>query len=307
MASANSFEVKDILALAKKAAHKAGEFVQAARVKNFVDSQKADRKLGTSFIKKSATTDIVTETDRKSEAMITKIIRDAYPSHKIIGEEASEKGGYELTSDPTWIIDPIDGTTNFVHTFPYSCILISFAFKKKIIVGVMRDAIHDETMYATKGGGCWMESPNYTGRVQTSTCQSLQTAYVFLGLGYSRTESHAINCYARIRELFKTNVQAIRVLGSCGLNMAHVACGRADGYVELDCPKIWDFSPGSLMVEEAGGWVASPEGTELDLMGRSVVCAPNEKIGKMLIKIIKEAKSYSDMTSKRIEESKAKL
>mmetsp|Transcript_36585 Transcript_36585/g.67606 ORF Transcript_36585/g.67606 Transcript_36585/m.67606 type:complete len:297 (-) Transcript_36585:117-1007(-) len=283
---AAEFKIHDVLALAKEAATKAGTFVADARAKNFVDRQTG--KNNSAFQTKSNSTDVVTVTDQKSEEMITGIIKKHYPGHKIIGEESSNSG-YELTEAPTWIIDPIDGTTNFLHGFPYTCVLIAFAVKKEVVVAVLRDPVHNETFYATKGGGCFMESPMYTGKVKTSGCEDIKKAYVMVDAGYGRSDKEILRFHTRCRELLRRKTQGLRVVGSCGLNMAYVACGRIDGYVEEECPKIWDFAPGSLMVTEAGGFVGDPHGGALNLMGRSVMAAATKPLFDVLGTCVKEA------------------
>eukprot|EP00469_Lotharella_globosa_P014117 CAMPEP_0167825992 /NCGR_PEP_ID=MMETSP0112_2-20121227/9726_1 /TAXON_ID=91324 /ORGANISM="Lotharella globosa, Strain CCCM811" /LENGTH=293 /DNA_ID=CAMNT_0007728265 /DNA_START=36 /DNA_END=917 /DNA_ORIENTATION=+ len=289
------YKMEDILALAKMAATRAGKFVADARTKNFVDRQTGKAK--NAFQTKSNSTDVVTETDQKSEEMITGLIKKHYPHHKIIGEESSTEG-YELTDAPTWIIDPIDGTTNFLHGFPFTCVLVSFAFKKEVVVAVMRDAIHKETIYATKGGGCFMDSPGYTGRVKTSGCEEIKKAYVTVDAGYGRSDKEILRFHTRCRELLRRKAQGLRVVGSCGLNMAYVACGRIDGYVEENCPKIWDFAPGSLMVTEAGGFVGDPHGGPLDLMGRSVMAAATKPLFETLGTCVKDAVKHMKQLSK---------
>jgi len=293
------FKVGEILRLAKECALQAGEFVAKARRQNFVDRQNNIENV--KIMTKSNTSDVVTETDQKSEALITSMIRKRYPKHQIIGEESSS-GGYNLTDKPTWIIDPIDGTTNFLHGFPYTCVLVSFAVGRKVVVAVCRDAIHDETFYATRGGGAFMESPWYSGRIRTSGCGAqLQRAYVMVDAGYGRTNKDILRFHSRCRELLQHNVQGIRVVGSCGLNMAYVACGRVDGYVEENCPKLWDFAPGSLLVEEAGGYVGNPDGSQpLNLMGRSVLCAATKDLALRLKDVVTEADKYLDSITKDV-------
>ena len=117
---------------------------------------------------KSATTDLVTETDQRCETIITHHITKHYPNHKIIGEETSGSSEYVLTNDPTWTIDPIDGTTNFVHSLQLSCILISFIFKKEVLVGVTYDPYKDELFYAIKGhGACLVTAATMTKKNKT--------------------------------------------------------------------------------------------------------------------------------------------
>lgn len=289
---ARDYKLREVLDFAVMAASKAGELVARTRMNQFrqrqgLASSDGDSKKQQSFGTKSNSCDVVTETDRAAEALIVRMIRERYPSFAIIGEEdASDKGSYELTGAPTFIVDPIDGTTNFLHGFPFTCVLISFADGGVVRAGVLRDPIHDETFTATLGGGCWLRSPGFNGRVQTSGQTDISKSYVFVDAGYGRDPVAVARFNSRTKHLLRRRVQGMRAAGSCGLCMAYVACGRIDGYFEELCPKLWDFAAGSLMVSEAGGWVGDPLGGPLDLKGTSVLAAGSKQLAEAILDAI---------------------
>jgi fructose-1,6-bisphosphatase/inositol monophosphatase family enzyme len=165
----------EVLALAKTAALAAGAVIRKAWS-------------GTSAIRdtKSNATDLVTETDQQCEDIIVKLIRAKFPQHDIIGEETTGAGQYQLTSAPTWTIDPIDGTTNFVHRIPQSCVIIAFVHEKEVLVGVTYDPMADELYWATKGGGAFMKSPRYEGPISVSNTTAISQAVVGVEVGYAR-------------------------------------------------------------------------------------------------------------------------
>jgi fructose-1,6-bisphosphatase/inositol monophosphatase family enzyme len=158
-ASLNLFDLDNVLAVAKAAVSKAAPVVRAAWAGG----------VGRSSIEhtKANATDLVTHTDKQVEAMIIAEIRTSFPNHCIIGEETSG-ASYDLTNEPTWTIDPIDGTTNFVHRFPWTCILISFIVNKEVKVAVTLDPVHQDLFWAVKGRGSWMKNAEFEGQIRTS-------------------------------------------------------------------------------------------------------------------------------------------
>lgn len=277
-----------ILEVAKEAAQMAGAEIRKAMV---------TPKCG--IATKSNSVDLVTETDKKCEELVTKFLTSKYPTHKIIGEEdMGADGKYKLTDAPTWTIDPIDGTTNFVHRLALTCVLVSFIYEKQPIVGVTLDPMSGEIFWAVKGKGAYMKNcDNIVHPISVSGTTSLQQAVISMDAGYGRGEE-AVQKYISVQKaILLKRVRHVRVFGSCGLTMAYVACGRLDaafeeGSWELNCgPKIWDFSAGKLLVEEAGGVTRDVTGriskeNELDLMQRSVFVAGSSELAKDLLDTI---------------------
>eukprot|EP00238_Polyblepharides_amylifera_P010656 CAMPEP_0196579486 /NCGR_PEP_ID=MMETSP1081-20130531/22031_1 /TAXON_ID=36882 /ORGANISM="Pyramimonas amylifera, Strain CCMP720" /LENGTH=283 /DNA_ID=CAMNT_0041899099 /DNA_START=64 /DNA_END=915 /DNA_ORIENTATION=- len=272
----------DLLKTALKAAHAAGSAI------NDIWDKKSSVK-----DTKSNQRDLVTETDQRCEQIITEILKTAYPEHEIIGEETVGSGKYSLGSGPTWTVDPIDGTTNFVHRIPSTCVLIAFLLEKEPLVAVTYDPINDEMYWATKGGGAHLKSRRHDGPVAVSSCEALDCALVGLESGYGRDEKTVKRLSTTIEALMTKGVRSLRMAGACGLNVTNVACGRWDaffeeGYWESNSgPKIWDFSPGKLIIEEAGGVMVNLDGSDFDLMGRGVFCAANRKLADEIIEMMK--------------------
>lgn len=197
---------------------------------------------------KSTLTDMVTEVDHASEELIVRRIREARPEDGIIGEEGSSREG---TSGATWVIDPLDGTTNFLYGFPAFAVSIAVEVGGEAVVGVVHDVSRDEVFAAAKGRGATLD-----GRpIETSGKRDLETALVATGFGYApeRRRRQA----ALVAEVLPS-VRDIRRAGSAALDLCWVACGRLDGYFEQGI-QHWDWGAGTLIVAEAGGrtgWVA---------------------------------------------------
>jgi inositol-phosphate phosphatase/L-galactose 1-phosphate phosphatase len=184
-------ELDEALAVARRAAHEAGAAIRACWYGGASAVQKT----------KSAHTDLVTETDQRCEEMIVAILREAFPSHEIIGEEDVGAGGagYELTARPTWTVDPIDGTTNFVHRIAQSCVIMAYLEHRQVLLGVVYDPIADELFWATKGGGAWLDSPRSAAagasnprRLACSNTTEISRAVVGLEVGYRRGADHGV-------------------------------------------------------------------------------------------------------------------
>eukprot|EP00241_Pyramimonas_parkeae_P013070 CAMPEP_0114245002 /NCGR_PEP_ID=MMETSP0058-20121206/11650_1 /TAXON_ID=36894 /ORGANISM="Pyramimonas parkeae, CCMP726" /LENGTH=294 /DNA_ID=CAMNT_0001357999 /DNA_START=4 /DNA_END=888 /DNA_ORIENTATION=- len=274
-----------VLELAMRAARSAGAIISG------VWDQKSDVK-----DTKSNSRDLVTETDQKCEEIIVEMIKKAYPDHHVIGEETVGAGKYDLGDGPTWTIDPIDGTTNFVHRIPAVCVLIAFIMEKQPVVAVTYDPINDEMYSAIKGRGAQLKSSRHDGPISVSSCDSIDRAVAGLESGYGRDPKTVNKLTSTIEGLMTKGVRTLRIGGACGLNCTNIASGRWDVFFEegdWDAntgPKIWDFSPAKLIVEEAGGVMLSLDGSPFDLMGRSVFAAANRKLAEEVIDIMKTRK-----------------
>jgi len=227
---------------------------------------------------KSNTSDLQTKTDTASEAVIAQYLRALFPSHLIIGEEttAASQGQFELSSAPTFIIDPIDGTTNFVHNAISCSVLIAFARDREIVAGVTLDPIQQELFFAERGKGAWHVGDlsgdlSRKKRLRTSGCQDIRKAVICTDVGCQR-EPVGVGKFLEFQRklLLEGQVQSLRIIGSCGLGLAYVAAGRFDAFIEDGSLSIWDFAPGKLLVSEASGFVCDPSGGPLDLCKSSV-------------------------------------
>ncbi len=193
--------------------------------------------------------DFVTEVDRASEQAIIEIIHNAYPSHAILAEESGRQKGDHYQ----WIIDPLDGTTNYLHGFPQFSVSIALKHKGVLVSGVIYDPLREELFTATRGEGALLNDR----RIRVSKRQALAGA--LLGTGYPYRDQSTLETYlSMLRELIKETA-GIRRPGSAALDIAYVAAGRTDGFWELGLAQ-WDFAAGALLVQEAGGTVTDLAG-----------------------------------------------
>ncbi|KZV16106.1 inositol-phosphate phosphatase-like [Dorcoceras hygrometricum] len=214
--------------------------------------------------------DLVTETDKKCEEVIFDYLRSKYPDHKFIGEETTAACGVtELTDEPTWIVDPLDGTTNFVHgQFPFVCVSIGFTIGRIPTVGVIYNPIMDELFTAIRGKGSFLNGNPTKVSTQTELVKSLLATEA----GTKRDKSTLDAITNRINNLlFK--VRSLRMSGSCALNLCGVACGRLDLFYEVGFGGPWDVAAGALIVSEAGGLVFDPSGKEFDITSQRVAAS----------------------------------
>jgi myo-inositol-1(or 4)-monophosphatase len=218
-------------------------------------------------------TDLVTETDKKSESIIIEEIQKYFPDHDIIAEES---GMINNNSEYKWIIDPLDGTTNFVHGYPSFGISIGVVYKDEIICGIVKELPINYTYSAIKGKGA-----SCNGKpIVVSTVESLSESLLVTGFGYQHGEKWTANM-----ELFKQltdKTQGVRRLGAAAIDLCHVAIGKVDGYWEFDI-KPWDISAGILIVQEAGGKVTKMDGTDYSI-DKPQILATNDLIHDEMLK-----------------------
>ncbi len=222
--------------------------------------------------------DIVTEADLLSEEMLKARISERFPGHDIVAEESRETG---YGSEFRWIIDPLDGTTNYAHGYPVFCVSIALEIKGQLALGVIYNPLLDELFAAQRGGGAFLNGENLSVSETTNLSRSLLAT----GFPYDIRESKNNNIDNFIAMALK--VQAIRRAGSAALDMAYVAAGRFDGFWELKL-KPWDTAAGWLMITEAGGRVTNLQGEGFHLESPHVL-ASNGKIHRDMLEIIKSA------------------
>jgi myo-inositol-1(or 4)-monophosphatase len=222
-----------MLNIAVRAARTAGDIIQRS-------SENIDRLT----IYNKSKNDFVTEVDRMAEQEIINIIKNAYPDHSILAEESGEQKG----NDHTWIIDPLDGTTNFLHGYPQYCVSIALKNKDKIEVGVIYDPLRDELFTAEKGGGAMLNNR----RIRVSKQINLSTA--LLGTGFPFKFPQHLDTYLDMFKALTPITAGIRRGGSAALDLAYLAAGRLDGFWEIGL-KPWDIAAGVLLIQEAGGVV----------------------------------------------------
>jgi len=222
--------------------------------------------------------DLVTKYDRQVEELVLSRIRKAYPDFRVLAEETANSE--VLTDAPTWVVDPIDGTTNFIHRQPECCILIGLAVNKRPVLGVLYIPKMDELYTAIDGCGAYCNGR----RIQTSGCKDLRKAMLNAHFpSYTRGPKVVERLLDIYRDLCAHPVRAIRAGGSAGVEMAHVARGRLDGYFEVGIYP-WDVCAGTIIVREAGGVVVDTLGGPHDLSNRRVfACASKELADQLLV------------------------
>ncbi len=224
---------------------------------------------------------LVTETDRRSEEIIVKTILKNFPDHAILTEESPARG----QSPYRWIIDPLDGTTNFVHTFPVACVSIAFEDHGKITLGGVYDPFREELFYAERGRGATLnEQP-----IVVSQNPDLAHSLLATGFPYDRWQN--ADEYLSIFKAFMLRVQGVRRTGAAALDLAYVACGRFDGFWENKL-RSWDVAAASLVVEEAGGKSSDFRGEPLNLSDPKTdwvpqMTASNGFIHEEMIRVLK--------------------
>ncbi len=221
--------------------------------------------------------DLVTEVDRACEDAILATLRARFPDHDIVTEEtAIERTGSRFL----WFIDPLDGTTNFTHGYPFFCASVALAVDGEVVAGAVFDPIKDELFTAERGAGAYLNGR----RLAVSRSQELLQSLLVTGFPYDlRTNPH--NNFAEFVN-FHLRARAVRRAGAAALDCAWVAAGRLDGYWELRA-KPWDVGAGALIVREAGGRVTTAAG-EADFLGRDSIVASNGKIHEQMLRVLRE-------------------
>ncbi|KRZ60778.1 Inositol monophosphatase ttx-7 [Trichinella nativa] len=258
---------------------------------------------GVNVMTKTSDVDLVTDVDQKVEQVLVDGIRSKFPDHQFIGEESTAMGKKGMFTDaPTWIIDPIDGTTNFVHKVPYVCISIALYMKKEPRIGIVYNPILEELFTARKGLGAFrngfpIQASNTTGMSfvlfminfnLNFKFSVLNKALLLLTFGVQNRFSlpNAVDVYLQNnKRIVEQGIRGHRSFGSAALNMCYVALGCADAYIEfgLHC---WDIAAGRLIVEEAGGLVIDPSGGPIDIMARRVLACSTAELGKAIGDIV---------------------
>ena len=249
--------------------------VEAARTAGNIIIRSLQR-LDTVKIAEKRPNDFVTEVDQKVEQEIINIVRKAYPTHGFIGEEGGEVSGDEYT----WVIDPIDGTRNFIHGFPHFAVSIAVMKKNTIEYGVIYDPTRQELFVAARGKGATLNER----RIRVA--QRKQLSECLLGTGFAyRHINKSDSVPGRILTSMLPICGDVRRAGAATLDLAYVACGRLDGFWEFGL-HLWDIAAGILLVKEAGGFVCDPRGGE-DYLKTGNVVATNPVLIRQFLKQIK--------------------
>ncbi len=254
-----------MIQIAIEAAKEAGKFLKYSigRVRN-VETKKGEER------------NLVSEIDKGSEEKIIAMIRRHFPGHGILAEESGASG----TSDYTWIIDPLDGTTNFLHGVPIFCVSIGIEHRSEIVAGVVYDPNHDELFTAERGSGAFLNGR----KLRVSGAAGLIQSLLVTGFPYNITSNpdHAAEHFFN----FLMAAGGIRRLGSAALDLAYVAAGRFDGFWEVNL-NPWDMAAGVLFVREAGGTVTDFAGKPVDIRRKQIV-ASNGRIHQPMLEVLEK-------------------
>ncbi len=255
-----------MLNIAVRAARRAGSIINRASL----DS-------GGLQVKSKRANDFVTEIDRAAEAAIIEVVQKSYPDHAILGEESGASGSEK--HEYRWIIDPLDGTTNFIHGFPQYCVSIGVEHRGKLAHGVVYDPLRNELFTASQGRGAFLNDR----RIRVSKCQKLQDALV--GTGFPFKELDRVDLYLKQLKNLMEKSSGLRRAGAAALDLAYVACGRLDAFWELGLMP-WDVAAGALLIQEAGGLVGDLEGDQ-GFLEKGDVCAASPKIFTTFLQALK--------------------
>ena len=223
---------------------------------------------------KSSETDIVTKVDKLCEEKIREIIERDFPDHVVLGEEGGQpEGDYSHR----WIVDPVDGTTNYAQGFPFYCVSIGLEVDGTVEVGVVLDSVRNELFTAVRGEGAYLNGAPITVTKKSELIQ----AVLATGFAYHKGTVHEnVAVFGRVHQ----QVRSIRRPGAAALDLSYVACGRLDGFWELKI-QAWDVAAGLLLVQEAGGTVTGAGGEPYELDSR-VLVASNGHLHEKLVKLL---------------------
>jgi myo-inositol-1(or 4)-monophosphatase len=221
--------------------------------------------------------DFVSEVDRAAEAVIVDTLHATYPDHAILAEEGTAKGA-NSAAEHIWIIDPLDGTTNFLHGFPQYCVSIALQHKGQITQGVVYDPVRNDLFTATRGRGAFLNDR----RIRVSRRQHLKECLI--GTGFPFRDVRNLDLYLKMMRAMTLEAAGISRPGAAALDLAYVAAGYYDGFWEVGL-NPWDVAAGSLLIVEAGGLVGDLEGEGSFLYGGRVIAA-NPRIFAQMVKLL---------------------
>jgi len=251
--------------------------IQAARKAGQIQKQHYGRVRNIRFKSKNKL-NLVTEVDQQCEKAALSLLRKAFPTHNFWGEESGQD---RTQSEFTWLVDPLDGTTNYAHAYPFFCCSIALVRKGVPVVGIVYDALRDECFTAEKGHGAFLNGR----RLRVSATKTLDESLVSTGFAYAVRETrYNLDNFRQ----FVLKAQGVRRDGSAAMNLAYVAAGRFDGFWERGI-QAWDMAAAVLMVQEAGGKVTDITGGPFNLLAENAL-ASNGRIHGQIFRILKNGK-----------------
>lgn len=227
-----------------------------------------------------AAVDMVTEADKASEALIAERLRARFPDHDLLGEEGTRGAADIAAASPyRWVIDPLDGTTNFAHQYPAFCVSIAFEQRGEVLCGAVFDPWRDEMFSGVRGLGSFVNGE----RLRVSEAQTLRSALLMTGFPYNFREK--IKPVMSQFEAFLIESQAVRRGGSAALDLCYTAIGRVDGFWEIELHP-WDTAAGLVIAEEAGGRVTNFSGEPFTIYGKQIL-ASNGRIHDEMVAVLR--------------------
>lgn len=258
---------QELLDVAVAAAHAGGEVIMTAHTRR--------QPGGLHEATAKGVNDFVTAVDREAEQRIVSIVKEVYPDHDVQAEESPVT---PFVSDFRWIIDPLDGTTNFIHGYPMFAVSIGLSYRGRMVLGVVYDPLRQELFRAMAGKGAFLNDE----RIQLSEVRQLKESLLLTGFPF-KAQQYLHKYMSIFEELFKAS-SGIRRAGSASLDLAYVACGRADGFFEMILSP-WDMAAGAVLVLEAGGAVTDFTGGEEYMDSGHIVAGHASIVEQMLPRI----------------------
>jgi myo-inositol-1(or 4)-monophosphatase len=244
----------------------------ARRAANIIT--RATRNLDVVAVREKAANDFVSEVDREAERVIISTLHEAYPGHAILAEESGASGASEYQ----WVIDPLDGTSNFLHGFPQYCVSIALEHRGVVTQAVIYDPVRNDLFTASRGRGAFLNE----ARIRVSKRMHLKAGLIGTGFPFKEL-AHLESYMAMLRDVMKGSA-GVRRAGSAALDLAFVAAGRLDGFWEIGLSR-WDVAAGSLLITEAGGLVSDLEGNDGWMQSGNIV-AGTPKVFVELLQIL---------------------
>jgi len=252
-----------MLGIAVKAARRAGSVIN-----------RGARDIDLLTITSKGPKDFVSEVDREAERTIVETLLATYPDHAILAEEGTAKGD-NADAENVWIIDPLDGTTNFLHGFPQYCVSIALAQRGQVTQGVVYDPVRNDLFTATRGRGAFLNDR----RIRVSRRQHLRDCLI--GTGFPFRDGSYLDTYLRMMKTMIEQTAGLRRPGAAALDLAYVAAGFYDGFWEVGL-NAWDVAAGSLLIQEAGGLIGHLAGDSDFLHGGQVIAATPKIFAQMV-------------------------
>ena len=278
MTVASSSSIHPMLNVAIKAARAAGVIINRAALD--VESVRVSQKMANDF---------VTEVDHASENVIIDTLLSAYPDHGILAEESGQTRG-NPNADNIWIIDPLDGTTNFIHGFPFYCVSIALQSKGKLEQAVVFDPTRNDLFTSTRGRGAFLNDR----RLRVSKRTRLQECLISTGFPFRPDDDFA--AYLKVMADVMQRTAGLRRPGAAALDLAYVAAGFSDGFFETGL-QPWDMAAGSLLITEAGGLVGNFTG-DADYLHQRECMAANPKIYAQLVGLLQQYSKFAGVEDK---------